>query len=255
MQVSVIQAPLFWENPEANRAYFSSKIKDISWETHLVILPEMFTTGFTMQPQLVAESMDGPTVSWMKKTAMKGNFAIMGSVVIQEADNFFNRLLFVSPTGEVEFYDKRHLFSLAGEHKVYTQGAERKIINYYGWRICMFICYDLRFPVFSRFKADYDLLIYVANWPQPRITAWDALLKARAIENMSYVIGVNRIGQDANQHNYIGHSQVVDFLGNYLAVPTEDEAVFTVQLDKEEMLESRNKFGFLGDRDEFILTK
>nr|WP_294933700.1 amidohydrolase [uncultured Flavobacterium sp.] len=255
MQVSVIQAPLFWENPEANREYFTAKIQEISWETHLVILPEMFTTGFTMNPKEVAETMEGATVHWMKTTAIKRNFAIMGSAVIREGDNYYNRLLFVFPTGEVEYYDKRHLFSLAGEHQVYTKGAERKIIDYYGWRICMFICYDLRFPVFARFKADYDLLVYVANWPQPRINAWDTLLKARAIENMSYVIGVNRVGEDANQHKYTGHSQVVDYLGNYLAAPTEEETIFTVQLDKELMLESRSKFGFLGDRDEFTLTE
>lgn len=255
MEVSVIQAPLFWEDPEANRNYFTAKIQEISWETHLVVLPEMFTTGFTMQPQDVAETMDGETVKWMKATAMRRNFAIMGSAVIRDGNDYCNRLLFVYPTGELEYYDKRHLFSLAGEHKVYKKGADRKIINYYGWRICMFICYDLRFPVFSRFREDYDLLIYVANWPQPRINAWDALLKARAIENMTYVIGVNRIGEDGNNHQYPGHSQVVDFLGNYMAGPSQEEAIMTVKLNKDQMLESRSKFGFLGDRDAFTLTE
>lgn len=255
MQVSVIQAPLQWEDPQGNKAYFSTKIQEISWETHLVVLPEMFTTGFTMEPQSVAETMDGETVSWMRATAMKRNFALMGSLVIREGDNFFNRLLFVFPTGEIEYYDKRHLFSLAGEHKAYTRGQQRKVVTYYGWRICMFICYDLRFPVFSRFNEDYDLLIYVANWPKPRIAAWDALLKARAIENLSYVIGVNRIGSDANNHDYPGHSQVLSPLGEFVQGPEEQETVFSVQLDKEALLETRNKFGFLGDRDSFILRE
>lgn len=255
MQISIIQAPLFWENPEVNRNYFAAKIQNIPEETLLVVLPEMFTSGFTMNPHEVAEDMNGATVSWMKTTAMNRNIAIMGSVVIREEDNYYNRLLFVFPTGEVEHYDKRHLFSLAGEHKVYTKGNEKKIIKYLGWKICPMICYDLRFPVFSRFNDDYDLLIYVANWPQARIHAWDTLLKARAIENMSYVIGVNRIGEDENDNSYPGHSQILDYMGNYMAEPSEKEMVFSIRLDKELMLANRNKFGFLRDRDTFTLTE
>lgn len=255
MQVSIIQAPLFWENPEVNRNYFAAKIQNIPEETLLVVLPEMFTSGFTMNPHEVAEDMDGITVTWMKTTAMNRNLALMGSMVIREEGLFYNRLLFVFPTGEVEYYDKRHLFSLAGEDKIYTKGNEKKIINYLGWRICPLICYDLRFPVFSRFNEDYDLLIYVANWPQPRIGAWDVLLKARAIENMSYVIGVNRIGEDVNENVYPGHSQILDYFGNYLAEHSEKEFVTSVRLDKELMLANRNKFGFLRDRDGFILTE
>lgn len=255
MQISIIQAPLFWENPEVNRNYFAAKIQNIPEETLLVVLPEMFTSGFTMNPHEVAEDMDGATVTWMKETATARNMAIMGSVVIRDKDNYYNRLLFVFPSGEVEYYDKRHLFSLAGEHKVYTKGSEKKIIHYLGWRICPLICYDLRFPVFSRFNDDYDLLIYVANWPQPRIQAWDTLLKARAIENMTYVVGVNRIGDDENDNNYPGHSQIVDYLGNYMVEPSEKEMVFSVRLDKELMLANRNKFGFLRDRDSFTLSE
>lgn len=255
MQVSIIQAPLHWENPEANREYFTKKIHKISHETHLVVLPEMFTTGFTMNPVQVAETMDGPTVSWMKDVAMKRNFALTGSVIIREGANYYNRLLFVFPSGELEFYDKRHLFSLAGEQQKYTKGSNRKIVDYYGWRICLFVCYDLRFPVFSRFNDDYDLLVYVANWPEPRINAWDALLKARAIENMAYVIGVNRTGTDENHNSYPGHSQVIDYLGHHQVQPSSEETTFTALLDKQALLQTRAKFGFLEDRDAFILTE
>lgn len=254
MQISIIQAPLSWEHPEANRNYFTQKIQEVSSDTLLVVLPEMFTTGFTMDPHNVAETMDDVTVHWMKSIAKERNFAITGSIVIREDDKYYNRLLFVFPTGEVEFYDKRHGFSLAGEDKVYTRGTNKKIISYLGWKICPFICYDLRFPVFSRFNDDYDLLIYVANWPQPRINAWDALLKARAIENMSYVVGVNRIGEDDNNNSYPGHSQVLDYLGNYMIEPLAKEAIATIQLDKETMLANRHKFGFLRDRDTFTLS-
>jgi predicted amidohydrolase len=255
MQISIIQAPLSWENPEANRNYFTEKLQEVPSETLLVVLPEMFTSGFTMNPQKVSETMDGTTVQWMKSIAKERNFAITGSVVIREEEKYYNRSLFVFPTGEVEFYDKRHRFSLAGEDKVYTRGTDKKIISYLGWNICLLICYDLRFPVFSRFNDDYDLLIYVANWPQPRINAWDALLKARAIENMSYVVGVNRIGEDENQNLYPGHSQVLDFFGNHMIEPSGKEGVLTVQFDKETMLANRTKFGFLRDRDGFTLTE
>lgn len=254
MKVSIIQAPLFWENPEVNRNYFAAKIQNIPEDSLLIILPEMFSSGFTMNPEEVAESMDGITVNWMKETAIEKNCAITGSLVIRENDLFYNRLLFVFPNGDVEYYDKRHLFSLAGEHKTYTAGGtDRLVVNYLGWRICPLICYDLRFPVYSRNNDDYDLLIYVANWPQVRILAWDTLLKARAIENMAYVIGVNRIGDDVNHNFYSGHSQVLDYLGNALVEPVEKEVVFSVHLDKELMLANRNKLGFLRDRDKFNL--
>lgn len=255
MQISIIQAPLFWENPEANRNYFAAKIQNIPEETLLVVLPEMFTSGFTMNPHEVAEDMNGATVQWMKSTASSRNIALTGSVIIREDDNYYNRLLFVFPTGEVEYYDKRHLFSFAGEDKIYKKGTDKKIINYLGWRICPLICYDLRFPVFSRINDDYDLLIYVANWPQARIGAWDTLLKARAIENMTYVVGVNRVGEDDNDNNYPGHSQILDYLGTFLIEPSEKEMVYSVRLDKELMLANRNKLGFLRDRDSFTLTE
>jgi len=255
MKVALFQTRLAWENPEANRKSIEEYFLKTDKSFDLFVLPEMFTSGFTMNPGAVSETMDGETMTWLQSLAKTKACAIIGSLVIQENGNFYNRMVFVFPTGEVEFYDKRHLFSLAGEDKVYTRGNDKKVIRYLGWKICPFICYDLRFPVFSRFNDDYDLLIYVANWPQPRINAWDALLKARAIENMSYVVGVNRIGEDENNNSYPGHSQVLDCFGNYMIAPSTDELIATVELEKETMLASRNKFGFLRDRDAFTLTE
>ena len=251
MQVILIQAPLIWENPEANRAYLEEKINAIVEEVNLIVLPEMFTSGFTMNPSAVAETMSGKTVTWLKALAKARKCAITGSLVIKENQNFHNRLVFVFPSGEMEYYDKRHLFTLAGEEKVYASGGQKIMVNYLGWKICPLICYDLRFPAFSRNLEEYDLLIDVASWPKIRTHAWDALLKARAIENMSYVIGVNRIGADANGHEYIGHSQAVDFLGDYILEPEESEGSFLVVLNKGKMLETRRKLGFLNDRDSF----
>jgi predicted amidohydrolase len=253
MKISLIQTSLIWENAEANRANFEKLINSIQEETDIILLPEMFSTGFTMEPATVAETMDGETVKWMKIMAVAKNCAVAGSVVIEENGNYYNRFLFVLPDGEIKTYDKRHLFSLAGEAKAYTNGVDRLIIDYRGWKICPLVCYDLRFPVFSRNTEDFDLLLYAANWPQPRILAWDTLLKARAIENMCYVAGVSRIGQDNNGHNYPGHSQVVDYLGANIVAPSENEGVFTVVLDKGNMLETRKKFDFLSDRDSFSL--
>jgi predicted amidohydrolase len=255
MKVAIIQAPLFWENPKQNRIYFEGKINSISENTDLIVLPEMFTTGFTMRPELVSETMQGETVIWLQELAKVKNCAITGSVVIKENDNFYNRMLFVLPSGEIQFYDKKHLFTLAGEDKVYTSGKQKVIVNYLDWKICLQVCYDLRFPAFSRNSEDYDLMIYVASWPKIRTNAWDALLKARAIENMSYVIGVNRIGEDDNGYQYIGHSQIVDYLGEYVIEPTESESIFMAELDKEKMISTRQKLGFLDDRDHFEITE
>ncbi|WP_298116476.1 amidohydrolase [Flavobacterium sp.] len=253
MKIALIQTELSWENPNENVALLQDNINTISQYVDLIVLPEMFTSGFTMNPQNVAESMDGATISWLKKTAKNKNCAITGSLVIEENGNYYNRLVFVFPSGEIQSYDKRHLFSLAGEDKVYTSGTKKLIAEYKGFKICPLICYDLRFPVFSRNIEDYDVLIYVANWPKPRTNAWDILLKARAVENMCYAIGVNRVGTDNNNHEYIGHSQVVDYLGNYIQEPTEKEGILFVELNKKEMLETRKKLNFLNDRDNFKL--
>lgn len=254
MKIALIQTELSWENPNENKALLQEKINAISQYVDLIVLPEMFTSGFTMNPQNVAQTMQGEAISWLKETAKEKNCAISGSLVIEENGNYFNRLVFVFPTGEIQTYDKRHLFSLAGEDKVYTAGKDKLIVEYKGFKICPLICYDLRFPVFARNVEDYDVLIYVANWPKPRVNAWDILLKARAVENMSYVIGVNRVGFDANNHEYVGHSQAVDFLGNYMQEPQQIEGVFIVELDKNEMLETRKKLNFLNDTDEFKLV-
>jgi omega-amidase len=253
MKIALIQTELSWENPNENKALLQEKINAISQYVDLIVLPEMFTSGFTMNPKNVAQTMQGEAISWLKEAAKSKDCAITGSLVIEENDNYYNRLVFVFPSGEIQTYDKRHLFTLAGEDKVYTSGKEKLIIEYKGFKICPLICYDLRFPVFARNVEDYDLLIYVANWPKPRVNAWDILLKARAVENMSYVIGVNRMGVDDNNLEYVGHSQAVDFLGNYIQEPQETEGIFIVELDKEKLLETRSKLAFLNDKDNFQL--
>ena len=254
MKTALIQSDLYWENASENRKCFEVKINQLDSEVNLIVLPEMFSTGFTMNPSAVAETMQGETVLWMKTMAKAKNSAVAGSLVIVENEKYYNRMLFVFPSGETQFYDKRHLFSLAGEDEFYTAGTQKVIVDYLDWKICLQVCYDLRFPVFVRNVENYDLLLYVANWPKVRTNAWDTLLKARAIENLSYVIGVNRIGLDANNFEHIGHSQAIDFLGNYILEPQETEDVFVLELDKNVMLEARKKFAFLNDKDSFKIN-
>ncbi|MDQ6528912.1 amidohydrolase [Flavobacterium sp. LHD-85] len=251
MKIALVQTDLFWQNAVKNRENFDSKINEIDSEVNLIVLPEMFSTGFTMNACEVAETMQGETIEWMKSKAKQKNAAITGSVVITENGKYYNRMLFVFPSGEIQYYDKRHSFSLAGEDKVYTRGNQKVIVDYLDWKICLQICYDLRFPVFARNVENYDLILYVANWPKVRTNAWDALLKARAIENLSYVVGVNRIGNDTHDYEHIGHSQAIDFLGNYILEPQEKNGVFVVELDKNTMYETRKKLDFLSDRDQF----
>ena len=253
MIVALVQLPLVWEDPKSNRVNIEQKINAIESGTDLIVLPEMFTTGFTMQPERVAETMEGKTVLWMQSLAKAKNVAITGSLIIVEEGKYYNRLVFVFPTGEIQQYDKRHLFTLAGEDGVFTAGTSKVLIEYKGWKICPLICYDLRFPVFSRNTENYDMLIYVANWPKTRINAWDTLLKARAIENMSYTIGVNRLGVDGTNLEYVGHSQIVDYLGNSVLEPQKGEGVFIAELDKNRLLDTRKKLDFLKDQDQFQL--
>jgi predicted amidohydrolase len=254
MKIALIQSDLSWEDVSKNRNNFESKINKIDSEVDLIVLPEMFSTGFTMNAVEVAETMQGETVLWLQSLAKKKNCAITGSIIIKENNQYYNRMLFVFPSGEIQYYDKRHLFTLAGEDQTYTSGTEKVIVDYLGWKICLQVCYDLRFPVFARNVENYDLLLYVANWPKVRTNAWDILLKARAVENLSYVVGVNRIGLDANDFEHIGHSQVVDFLGNSILEPQETEGVFVVELDKNIMLETRKKLDFLSDKDAFTVN-
>ncbi len=254
LKIALIQSDLVWENPEQNKVHFSKKIESISDVVDVIILPEMFTSGFTMNASEVAETMFGETVVWMQEIALKKQTAILGSMVISENNLFFNRLLFVHPNGKIETYDKKHTFTLAGEDRVYTGGQDKLNVTYRGWKICPLICYDLRFPVWARNVEGYDLLIYVANWPKVRVNAWDALLKARAIENMSYCVGVNRVGQDGNNHEYSGHSAVYNVLGDKLDnIPENQEAIEIVTLSKLHIKTYRDKLGFLNDKDTFKL--
>ena len=254
LNIALIQTNIVWHNAEQNRINFTEKINSISEKVDIVVLPEMFSTGFSMNPEQVAEEIDGKTVKWMQKKASEINSAISGSVIIKESDKFYNRFLFVHPSGKIDYYNKRHLFSLAGEDSVYTSGVEKVVIDYIGWKICPQVCYDLRFPVFARNVENFDLLLYVANWPKPRINAWDTLLKARAIENMCYTIGVNRVGKDANDLEYIGHSAAYDCLGALQGNEIEEnEGVKLVQLDKQHIEVTRSKLNFLADRDNFTL--
>ncbi len=254
LKVALIQSDLVWENAAQNRVNFTKKIEDLNEDSDLVILPEMFTSGFTMHAESVAESMEGKTVSWMKDLALKKHIAIVGSLVIKEDNKFCNRLLFVEPSGKITHYDKKHTFTLVGEEKVYTSGKNKVIVDYKGWKICPLICYDLRFPVWARNVEDYDVLIYVANWPTPRVSAWDALLKSRAIENMSYCIGVNRVGVDGVNSKYSGHSAVYDVLGEQISNLTpNEECTEIITLEKRHISAYRSKFKFLNDKDIFSL--
>lgn len=254
LNISLLQADLSWENPQENLSYFSSQIEQINNDVDLIVLPEMFTTGFSMNASELAEEVNGTTVNWMKDVAKTKNSAVVGSVIITEENQYYNRLFFVFPSGEFEYYDKKHTFTLAKEHETYSSGTEKLLVEYKGWKICPLICYDLRFPVWARNVEDYDLLLYVASWPEKRISAWDALLKARAIENMSYTIGVNRIGKDGNDYAYVGHSIIVDCLGEALSKEKNEAAeIISVQINKNTQEEVRNKLGFLKDRDKFSI--
>ena len=246
---------------------FEQKINAISEKTEIVVLPEMFSTGFCLQPNLLAEALEGETVAWMKRMAAQKRIIITGSIIIEEQGNYFNRLLWVLPNGQLGIYDKRHRFAFAGEDECYTAGSKRLIASVKGWKINLQVCYDLRFPVWARQSAscqppavdegeeapEYDVLIYVANWPERRNLAWKTLLQARAIENQCYVIGVNRVGDDDNNLHYSGDSMVVDPLGEILYSKAQEEDVFTIALQKERLDEVRNKFPFWKDADSFSI--
>jgi omega-amidase len=249
MIITTIQTDIIWENISENLKEYESKIEKIN--SDIIILPEMFSTGFTMEPQKVAEEMDGRTVNWMKENSKKINSAICGSIIIKENNNYYNRFIWINPDGTLYKYDKKHLFSFAGEDKNYTSGSSKIIIEYKGWKICPLICYDLRFPVWSRNTEDYDILIYVANWPSKRKHAWKTLLTSRAIENQCYVIGVNRVGFDVNGGFYSGETSVINALGEKMYIKSHNEDVFTTTLDINELIKIRKQLPFLSDRDNF----
>lgn len=254
LTVTAVQSNLLWEDKKRNFDQLEQQLISIDSSTDLIVLPEMFTTGFTMNPKPFAEPMDGQTIEWMKRQAQNKKAAILGSSIIEEDNAYFNRLLFVTEEAKVFYYDKRHTFTLAGENLMYNTGQNDGIVHFKGWKICLRICYDLRFPVWSRNTSDYDLLIYTANWPDKRINAWDTLLQARAIENMSYCIGVNRVGKDGSNLVYPGHTTIVDYMGICQGVTKENQPdTTTVSLDKEAMHLARKKLNFLNDRDLFSL--
>ena len=251
LKIALIQGPIVWHNADANRAYFEHKIKSVS-EVNLFILPEMFTTGFTMNPYEVAEETQGETVNWMLKLAVECNCAITGSIVVKENARFYNRLIFVDENGRLHQYDKRHLFTLAGEQHSYSAGNDKLIIGYQGWKICPLVCYDLRFPVFSRNQDDYDSILYVANWPSSRVEAWKSLLKARSIENQAFLFGLNRIGTDGYKNDYEESSQV--YFPDGKEISERENNVVLSEWNLEELTEFRTKFPFLDERDGFEIN-
>lgn len=252
LNVTLIQTDIVWEDPAANLAHYAEMIGKIGEATDLIILPEMFTTGFTMNPAANAETMNGPAVNWMKQQAATTRAAVMGSLVIEEGGEYFNRLIWMLPDGNFQTYDKRHLFAMAGEHERYRAGTDRLVVQYKGWRICPLICYDLRFPVWARNDDAYDLLIYTANWPETRAYDWLTLLRARAIENQCYAVGVNRVGTDANGYVYNGDSCVVDPGWHRMIFHVDKtEAVRTERLSAGHLRAVREKLPFLRDRDQF----
>ena len=264
LRVTLVQTNLVWEDKRANLKNIEEKIDSIQEATNIVVLPEMFSTGFSMQPEKLAEGMDGETVEWMKETASKKNIILTGSLIVQEDEQFYNRLLWVLPNGQIGQYNKRHCFSLAGEDQHYAPGSKRAIATVGGWRINLQICYDLRFPVWARQQLqyddegmypEYDVLLYVANWPASRIHAWKTLLTARAIENQSYVIGVNRIGADGNGTAHCGESMAVDPLGETIHRAGENEEVKTIVLEKETLNKARERFPFWSDADSFFISE
>ncbi len=249
LRITLIQPDTIWENPQANLDKYSTWFESLE-ETDVIVLPEMFTTGFSMQPVILKEKMDGVAVNWMKNKARDRNAAVVGSLIIEENGQLFNRAVWVMPDGRIEKYDKRHLFSMGEEHLHYSPGNEKPIIEFKGWKFCPLICYDLRFPVWSRNAEDYDVLIYMANWPEPRHNVWKSLLVARAIENQCYCVGVNRIGMDGVGINHIGDSALIspkgiaEFMG-------AKETHKTFELSYSDLHNFRESFPVLRDRDQF----
>jgi omega-amidase len=262
LTISTIQTNLGWEDKAANLAMLEDKISSLAHKTEVVVLPEMFSTGFSMNAKELAEKMDGPSVEWLKNISRSSRVIVTGSLIIEEDGKYFNRLIWMMPNGEYGYYDKRHLFGFAREDQFYSSGQKRLIASVKGWKINLQVCYDLRFPVWARqspvtsasekgSEPEYDVLLYVANWPSRRSHAWKTLLCARAIENQCFAIGVNRVGKDGKEIYYSGDSLVIDPLGEVLYHMTDEEDIFTITLEKEKLDEARSKFPFLKDGDIF----
>ena len=265
LTITTIQSNLVWENKAANLLMLEQKIKSIEERTEIVVLPEMFSTGFSMNAAALAEDMNGETIIWMKRIAAEHKIILTGSIIVKEDNHYFNRLIWMLPNGEYGVYDKRHLFGFGKETEHYKAGNKRLIASVKGWKINVQICYDLRFPVWARQApfpseraggeaAEYDVLMYVANWPERRSHAWKTLLCARAIENQCYVVGVNRVGDDGNNIYHSGNSMIIDPLGQVLYHNADEEDIFTLTLDKEMLDEVRSKFPFLKDGDSFSIN-
>ena len=255
LTITTIQTELKWEDKTANLKHFEAKIEALREPTEVVILPEMFSTGFSMQPKRLAETMDGPTVRWMQEIAAWKKIILTGSVIIEENGQYFNRMIWMLPNGQFGYYDKRHRFAYAGEDEQYTAGAKRLVASVKGWRVLLLVCYDLRFPVWSRqaSEQEYDLLLYVANWPERRSHAWKTLLQARAIENQCFVAGVNRIGNDGHDIYHSGDSMIIDPLGATLYHAGAKDETFTLTLGKDELGKVREHFPFWRDADHFSI--
>lgn len=260
LKITIIQSDIHWEDVGANMAMWEEKIWRINEPTDIVVLPEMFTTGFTMNGSGLAQMMNMSTFRWMKQMADQTGALLLGSFIAREEDRYYNRLLWMEPGGGFKTYDKRHLFRMAEEQQIYTSGERLLIGHWKGWRICPLICYDLRFPVWSRNRWNealketmYDLLVYVANWPKVRILAWETLLKARAIENLSYVVGVNRVGLDGNNIEYNGQSSIISPTGERIFFADEMETVRTTTISAYKLLEFRDKFPVFMDADDFSI--
>jgi len=255
LTVTLVQSTLHWESIDANLTMFDEKLANIE-NTDVIILPEMFTTGFSMQTEVLAEDMENSkAITWMHKKAQELQAVLTGSLILKEGAQYYNRLLWVEPNGRQLHYDKKHLFSMAKEELYFRAGTQKLIIDYKGWKIAPFICYDLRFPAWSRNLEDYDLAFYVANWPAKRSFHWKSLLAARAIENQAYIIGVNRVGVDGKGFSYSGNSSVWSPIGDLLYHEEEKEAVFTISLMKEHLHAMREQYPFLGDRDTYSIKE
>lgn len=256
LKITVFQAYLFWENIDKNLQNISLKLAEgLREKTDLIVLPEMFNTGFTMNANEMAEEMEGKTMKWLQKTAITYNSVVAGSLIVKANGNYYNRLVWMLPNGEYQFYDKHHLFGLGDEDKNFKPGTLPLIVELKGWKIRLAICYDLRFPVWLRNKnSEYDVLLIVASWPDKRSGHWRTLTHARAIENQSYVVAVNRVGHDGNQVYHSGHSMCIDALGNTIYYKPEEEDLYTFSINYQDLIKIRRQFPFLKDADNFEIT-
>ncbi len=248
--VSVIQSNVHWEDIDSNISMFDLKIDAVDEAADLIVLPEMFTTGFTMNAPKYSEKMKGPTVQWLLKRSAQKKAHITGSIIIEEKGKFFNRLIWVKPNGSLFTYDKRHLFRYAGEERTYSAGNRNITVQVKGWKVRPFICYDLRFPIWTRnLKNQYDIAIFTANWPGSRSLHWKTLLRSRAIENQCYVLGVNRVGTDGNGISYSGNSSLIDFKGDIIFEKQDEESILTAKLSLSDLISYRETFPFWKDAD------